>query len=621
MIPLAVVAYWDWTTSITNAVVAALPDIVITNTPGGYWKGNCNPAAFTSHGIKILSYITGGYEGDEYSGNPTEDALASNIARIDAIALDGSTGVFLDEVSSTLNSARKTYLTAIRNECLAKGLLLAINPGDSSFDTWLFGIADYVMTDEQYAGSAASTTEKTNLAKCIVVGYSSNMTAALADQYSNAAITAGFGHTYHCNDYNDFPSWFATYVSGINGSVNPITPTPAPGNNIGYISSWGIEHISNFLANFKFNQLTHCIYSSVYPTGVSNPTLIVDGANADLTNIIAAAHAAGCKVILSLSDNAAGTALDGIFGNQTYLAQTITNVMSYINSYGFDGVSLDWEQSTWASDHQTKVLNFLSAMRTALGTKILMLYSYQTARTDCTSAGDQYCDFIDLGYGPGISIQKSQAAFWVAQGFTKGKIIIDLPFYGTDSNGNVLCSWADIVNNINPLPTVDSLSISSVVSTIKTSPQAVPGGVLIWDSISDVQNITSWANTNGYAGVGFWECSWDIENDSRSLTQIMYIALNPASGFIHGTSHTASFQITISPANQPCKIELWLGPNSTTKSATGGLSSAFNSTGAAEQVTSIVTLPNAGVYNVYVDVYLNNVKVQSFVGLSTITVT
>jgi hypothetical protein len=260
-------------------------------------------------------------------------------------------------------------------------------------------------------------------------------------------------------------------------------------------------------------------------------------------------------------------------------------------------------------------------MRTALGTKILMLYSYQTARTDCTSAGDQYCDFIDLGYGPGISIQKSQAAFWVAQGFTKGKIIIDLPFYGTDSNGNVLCSWADIVNNINPLPTVDSLSISSVVSTIKTSPQAVPGGVLIWDSISDVQNITSWANTNGYAGVGFWECSWDIENDSRSLTQIMYIALNPASGFIHGTSHTASFQITISPANQPCKIELWLGPNSTTKSATGGLSSAFNSTGAAEQVTSIVTLPNAGVYNVYVDVYLNNVKVQSFVGLSTITVT
>jgi hypothetical protein len=97
------------------------------------------------------------------------------------------------------------------------------------------------------------------------------------------------------------------------------------------------------------------------------------------------------------------------------------------------------------------------------------------------------------------------------------------------------------------------------------------------------------------------------------------ISPNP-NGLIHGTSHTASYQISISPANQPCQIELWLGPNSSTKSATAGLSSAFNSTGSLQQVTSIVKLPAAGTYNVYVDLYMSGVKIKSFVGLSTVTV-
>ena len=219
MLPLAVVAYWDWTAAITNSVVAALPDIVISNTPGGYWKGNCVCSNFTPHGIHVYSYITGGYEGTEYKS--TEDALASNLARIDAIALDGATGVFLDEVSSTLSAASKSYLTSIRNECLAKGLKLIINPGDSSFDTWLFSIADYVMTDEQYTGGSPSTSEKFSLAQCIVVGYSSGMTQTLADQYSNAAIAAGFSHTYHCVNYDDFPSWFTAYAAAITGSIQP----------------------------------------------------------------------------------------------------------------------------------------------------------------------------------------------------------------------------------------------------------------------------------------------------------------------------------------------------------------------------------------------------------------
>jgi len=104
-------------------------------------------------------------------------------------------------------------------------------------------------------------------------------------------------------------------------------------------------------------------------------------------------------------------------------------------------------------------------------------------------------------------------------------------------------------------------------------------------------------------------------------TQATWSGSTPPTGLVHGTTHTASFQITITPANQACQVEVWLGLNSTTKSATGGLSASFTSTGVAEQVTSTIVLPAANTYSVYVDVYIGSLKVASFVGVNTITVT
>jgi hypothetical protein len=89
-------------------------------------------------------------------------------------------------------------------------------------------------------------------------------------------------------------------------------------------------------------------------------------------------------------------------------------------------------------------------------------------------------------------------------------------------------------------------------------------------------------------------------------------------GFQHGSQHAASFSITENPYGKSCQFEFWLGPNQTTKIATAGKVN-FTS-GANVPVTCSITMPSAGTYNVYVDVYMLGVLIDKLVASSTVTV-
>jgi hypothetical protein len=96
-----------------------------------------------------------------------------------------------------------------------------------------------------------------------------------------------------------------------------------------------------------------------------------------------------------------------------------------------------------------------------------------------------------------------------------------------------------------------------------------------------------------------------------------------ASGFVHGTTHSSAFQVTVTPANQSCQIELWLGVGTSATypgAATSG-KTAFTSTGSAQNMNLLITLPAAGSYYAYIDLYMGSVKFASFIGNNPITVT
>jgi len=91
------------------------------------------------------------------------------------------------------------------------------------------------------------------------------------------------------------------------------------------------------------------------------------------------------------------------------------------------------------------------------------------------------------------------------------------------------------------------------------------------------------------------------------------------SSFPVGSQKTATFPVTVIPSGLLCQVELWLGPNANTKSATSGLV-AFTSTGAAQNLSLPITMPTAGTYNVYINIYVGSTLIKEYIGTTPVVV-
>ncbi|MGI2336712.1 MAG: Ig-like domain-containing protein [Dehalogenimonas sp.] len=228
--PLALVYYGWHDSAVDQRIINAAPEILIDNTPAGYWHGNANVALFQSQGIKVFSYID-----SSYGARPIGD----NYALIDAIAKEGSFGIFMDQASSSATA----YNQNIYNYAKSKGLSVIINPGMPYVSADVYTVADYVMTDEHYVGRAPTAVEATHLDQTIVIGFG-NWTAAQAASYTNAAWSNGFAYSWHEQlEYNSLPSWLEEYVLLLSASTTTPSPTPTPtpvpssGNVTGVVAS------------------------------------------------------------------------------------------------------------------------------------------------------------------------------------------------------------------------------------------------------------------------------------------------------------------------------------------------------------------------------------------------
>ena len=203
-----------------TAIINSKPDILIDNTPGGYYQAGCLPQYYTPLGIEVYSYIAGGYEGSSHPA--TESGLNENLARVDAIFNDHATGVFLDEVTAFPNSIQKNYLMTIHNECQMKGLKLIFNPGQTNFDPWLMDYCDYLMSDELYDGTRAPTASESLFLDRLLVVATGVTNALLASAITTGAHANGFGFSYTCLEYINLPAWLPTYIN----TISQLPPNP-----------------------------------------------------------------------------------------------------------------------------------------------------------------------------------------------------------------------------------------------------------------------------------------------------------------------------------------------------------------------------------------------------------
>jgi len=135
----------------------------------------------------------------------------------------------------------------------------------------------------------------------------------------------------------------------------------------GYYAGWQQGQSNNgYLTtqNIDFSALTQIIHFSVVP----NADGTLDAASNSITALnssalISAAHAAGVKVIICIGGwNSESNFLSAT--SSASLNTFVNNIVSFMQSRGYDGIDIDWE--TLSSSDASQYSNFIIALRNAL---------------------------------------------------------------------------------------------------------------------------------------------------------------------------------------------------------------------------------------------------------------
>jgi len=90
--------------------------------------------------------------------------------------------------------------------------------------------------------------------------------------------------------------------------------------------------------------------------------------------------------------------------------------------------------------------------------------------------------------------------------------------------------------------------------------------------------------------------------------------------FNPGQSKNAVVPVTVQPSGLSCEIEVFLGPNDTTKVATSGLL-PFTSTGSQQGIVAPITMPSAsGTYHVFIDVYSGDFLIAAYQAIEDVVI-
>jgi hypothetical protein len=207
-----------------SRIIRAQPQYVIVNTPHGLWGeiyGNDvlqNIQAYQAAGIKVIGYLTSGYEGKGSAGKievkwstlETNRKLIKNMAEIDKVD-----GVFIDECTSFPKESAKEYLVTLTDMVHSYGLLAWGNPGEAIFDAWYFtgGGFDLMQSNENWQDQELSWVQREWGSRMSVTGNNQKLTAEEAVRLTVNAREKGLGYCYISNSgYTLLPSWLEEYT-------------------------------------------------------------------------------------------------------------------------------------------------------------------------------------------------------------------------------------------------------------------------------------------------------------------------------------------------------------------------------------------------------------------------
>lgn len=208
-------------------IVRIHPEYIIGNPPHGLWGEITsydnedllqNVAGFQEEGIKVIGYITAGYEGMHSSraigpywySLELNKRLIRNLAQIDHVS-----GVFIDECSAYPDRHAKDYLKTLTDLAHGYGLITWGNVGRNWFDPWFFtkGGFDLMQSTEDWHGQALTRVQFDFSSRISVTGFKPYYTAPDALRLTVNAWRKGLAFCYINNtEYTSIAPWFEEFI-------------------------------------------------------------------------------------------------------------------------------------------------------------------------------------------------------------------------------------------------------------------------------------------------------------------------------------------------------------------------------------------------------------------------
>ncbi len=184
-----------------------------------------NVSRFQGAGIKVIGYLTAGYEGKGSSSGiegkwftlEMNKKLIKNMAELDRVD-----GVFIDECSAFPGAEAKQYLKELTDLARSYKLITWGNTGQGNFDSWYFseGGFDFMHSGEDWHGQAITTLQRQWGSRMSVTGFKSSYSVEDAVRLTLDAWKKGLAFPYiNSSGYSTLPGWLEEYGRRLRGSI------------------------------------------------------------------------------------------------------------------------------------------------------------------------------------------------------------------------------------------------------------------------------------------------------------------------------------------------------------------------------------------------------------------
>jgi hypothetical protein len=357
---------------------------------------------------------------------------------------------------------------------------------------------------------------------------------------------------------------------------------------MGYWNGWGPSPVSAI----DWGGVTHVIHWAALVNANGTIDLTTENISASAPSLISAAHGAGRKVVLGIMQ-------PGWAGQTTNLQQAVSgnlnglvsNIMQVVNTYGYDGVDIDWEPFDTGTSGTAMTL-LASALKAQLGTRALTAAAVVSNSQYWGSAHSSFDRINMMTYdqtgtwnpyswhnaalydrdGQVWSVNLAVSRFTSA-GVPASKLGIGIPFYGWKWTGGGITGPDQ---NWSSTPSLGQINYKDLASQITSQNKQ-------WDSLAQVPYLS--VNTGSSSTDEF--LTYD---DAQSIAaKINYVKTNNLGGWIIWELNDDYF-----PSQTPAHPLL-----EAVKNAMGSGSSGTTPTSTTPAITSASSLPTATVGTSY----------------------